>query len=76
VKAPEATLELVGTRAEVEKHARALLRSLLPDSDPESGILVVGDGMGAWLVSARAYPYEGRLVWIGVVTRIKQGGDE
>jgi hypothetical protein len=76
VKAPEATLELVGPRAEVEKHARDLLRSLLPGSDPESGILVVGDGTGAWLVSARAYLYEGRLVWIGVVARIEQGGDE
>jgi hypothetical protein len=76
VKAPEATLELVGARAEVEEHARDLLRSLLPNSDPESGVSVVGDGVGTWLVSARAYPYEGRLVWIGVVTRIRQGGDE
>jgi hypothetical protein len=76
VKAPEVTLEMVGTRAEVEQHARDLLRSLLPASDPESGIFVAGDGVGTWLISARAYPHEGRLVWVGVVTRIRQGGDE
>jgi hypothetical protein len=75
VKAPEATLELVGTRAEVERSARYLLRSLLPDSNPDDGVVVVGDGAGTWILCARAYEYEGRKVWAGVLTLISRKGE-
>jgi hypothetical protein len=75
VKAPEATLELVGPRAEVEKHARDLLRSLLPGSNPDDGVVVVGNGAGTWILCARAYQYEGRKVWAGVLTLISRKGD-
>jgi hypothetical protein len=74
VKAPEVTLEMVGPRAEVERHARGLLRSLLPDSD--NGVVVVGSGAGTWILCARAYRHEGKKVWVGVLTLIcgKGGG--
>jgi hypothetical protein len=76
VKAPEVTLEMVGTRAGVEKHARDLLRSLLPDSSPD-GVFVVGNGAGAWILSARAYQYEGEKIWVGVLVLIsrKENGE-
>jgi hypothetical protein len=67
------TLELVGPRAEVERHARDLLRSLLPDSD--DGVVVVGNGAGTWILCARAYQHEGRKVWAGVLTLISRKGD-
>jgi hypothetical protein len=74
VKAPEVTLELVGARAEVEKHAHDLLRSLLPDSSLD-GVVVVGNGAGGWILSARAYQHEGGKVWAGVLTLISGKGD-
>jgi hypothetical protein len=74
VKAPEVVLELVGARAEVEKHARDLLRSLLPDSSHD-GFVVVGDGAGAWILCARAYLYEGKMTWSGVAVLINGKGD-
>ncbi|MFZ8843737.1 hypothetical protein [Thermoflexus sp.] len=73
MKAPEVTLELVGPRAEVERHARDLLRSLLPGSD--DGVVVVGDGAGAWILCARAYQHEGKMVWAGVLALISGKGD-
>jgi len=73
VKAPEVTLEMVGPRAEVERHARGLLRSLLPDSD--DGVVVVGNGAGTWILCARAYQHEGRKVWAGVLALISRKGD-
>jgi hypothetical protein len=74
VKAPEVAVELFGARAEVERHARDLLRSLLPDSGHD-GFVVVGDGAGAWILCARAYQREGRKVWVGVLTLIGGKGD-
>jgi hypothetical protein len=74
VKAPEVVVELAGARAEVEEHARDLLSSLLPDSGHD-GVVVVGDGAGAWILCARAYLHGGRAIWAGVLVRINgQGG--
>jgi len=70
VKAPEVTLELVGPRAEVERHARDLLRSLLPGSNPDDGVVVVGNGKGVWILCARAYQHEGKKIWAGVLALI------
>jgi hypothetical protein len=75
VKAPEVTLELVGPRAEVERHARDLLRSLLPGSDPDDGVVVVGDGAGTWILCARAYQHEGKKIWAGALALISGKGD-
>jgi hypothetical protein len=75
VKAPEVTLELVGTRVEVEEHARGLLRSLLPDSNPDDGVVVTGKGAGVWILCARAYQYEGMKVWVGVLAPVSGKGD-
>lgn len=75
MKAPEVTLELVGARAEVEKHARGLLRSLLPDSSPDDGVVVIGNGAGVWILCARAYRHDGKKVWAGVLALISGKGD-
>jgi hypothetical protein len=79
VKAPEVVLEMVGARTEVEKHARDLLSSLLPGSSHD-GVVVVGDGAGAWILCARGYQHDGRKVWAGVLILIfsaeKEMGNE
>ena len=74
MKALEVAVVLFGARAEAERHARDLLRSLLPDSDPDGEVVVVGDGTGTWILCARAYLHEGKMTWSGVVAIVGRQG--